>query len=122
MKGVSKRCPCQDCGTFNDVRGGGGNMGRYLCTSCRKKTGYKDLDSPQYIAHRAVAKARKKGDLPDPKTLECVDCKSPAVVYEHRDYSKPLDVEPVCISCNFRRGPAIGHTTKKLKKTADATA
>jgi hypothetical protein len=26
-------------------------------------------------------------------------------VYEHRDYTKPLQVEPVCRSCNALRGP-----------------
>lgn len=28
--------------------------------------------------------------------------------YDHRDYTKPLSVEPVCRSCNKLRGPAIG--------------
>lgn len=112
MKGISKKFPCNICGTFENVRGSGGSSGRYYCTDCRKKTGRQDLNSPQYLALSAVAKARRKGELQDPKTLQCVDCQRPAVVYEHRDYNKPLDVQPVCISCNFKRGPAIGHVTK----------
>jgi hypothetical protein len=41
-------------------------------------------------------------------TILCVDCKrKPATIYEHRDYSKPLEVEPVCHYCNVRRGPAF---------------
>jgi hypothetical protein len=38
--------------------------------------------------------------------LRCVDCGDWANNWEHRDYSKPLEVDPVCDSCNFKRGPA----------------
>lgn len=34
----------------------------------------------------------------------CVDCGNRATCYEHRDYAKPLDVDPVCHGCNMRRG------------------
>ena len=40
-----------------------------------------------------------------PFKLSCVDCRQPASVYDHRDYLKPLDVEPVCQSCNSKLGP-----------------
>ena len=36
----------------------------------------------------------------------CTDCGKRATVYDHRDYGRPLDVEPVCQSCNLKRGPA----------------
>lgn len=39
-------------------------------------------------------------------TIACVDCGRPACDYEHRDYARPLDVEPCCRSCNQRRGSA----------------
>jgi hypothetical protein len=58
-------------------------------------------------AARAVAKAIKNGSLPNPKTLMCVDCGAPAVCYEHRDYRKPLDVDPVCKRCDCIRGTAM---------------
>lgn len=112
MKVFSKKFNCQICGTFEYVRGGGGNAGRYLCDTCRKNSGRQDLDSPQYIAHKEVSKARRRGELPDPKTLKCVDCGVDATEYDHRDYSKPLEVNPVCRGCNRRRGSAINHTTK----------
>ncbi len=51
--------------------------------------------------------AVKAGALPPIKTLFCVDCGKPAKHYDHRDYNKPLDVVPVCVSCNFKRGGAI---------------
>lgn len=59
-------------------------------------------------AHRLVASAIRQGLLPDLKGGEyaCVDCSAVATVYEHRDYSRPLDVEPTCETCNFRRGTA----------------
>lgn len=53
-----------------------------------------------------VAEARKRNELPAPDTLVCVDCGKPAQAYDHRDYTKPLDVQPVCDGCNVRRGPA----------------
>jgi len=55
----------------------------------------------------AIRKAIRRGDLQRlDGTIECVDCGSPANRYEHRDYTKPLDVVPVCRACNYRRGPA----------------
>lgn len=39
--------------------------------------------------------------------MQCVDCSGAAVEYDHRDYRQPLAVEPVCRSCNLKRGPAI---------------
>jgi len=36
----------------------------------------------------------------------CVDCGANAVCYDHRDWQKPLEVVPVCRSCNNRRKQA----------------
>ena len=55
-----------------------------------------------------VAKAVKNGLLPHISTRTCVDCGKPAKHYDHRDYDKPLEVEPVCVKCNSARGPAKG--------------
>ena len=57
-------------------------------------------------AHGAVARAVRLGALAHPSTLTCVDCGKQARDYDHRDYSKPLVVQPVCRSCNKLRGPA----------------
>jgi hypothetical protein len=54
----------------------------------------------------AVSTARRKGEIPHPSTLACTDCGVPAECYDHRDYARPLDVQPVCRSCNAMRGPA----------------
>jgi ribosomal protein S27AE len=59
---------------------------------------------------RAVGRAVKNAQLPAAKTLKCVDCGKPALVYDHRDYSKPLAVDAVCGRCNVVRGPAVWAT------------
>jgi hypothetical protein len=38
--------------------------------------------------------------------MTCVDCGERAYVHEHRSYVEPDKTEPVCRSCNARRGPA----------------
>ena len=65
------------------------------------------LNKALYRACKIVERAIKKGALPSPRGLICVDCGGIASDYEHRDYAKPLEVVPVCRSCNAKRGPAI---------------
>lgn len=68
-------------------------------------------------AAQIVCRAIKSGKLPKLKGLFCADCKTrPAISYEHRDYSKPLEVEPICRRCNLRRGPAILSTPVPTRK------
>lgn len=59
-------------------------------------------------AHVAVARAIRHGILRSLKDFQtdCVDCGGIAVAYDHRDYDKPLEVDPVCKRCNILRGPA----------------
>lgn len=63
----------------------------------------------QTEAIKAVNAAVRGGLLPRlaGNNIRCVDCRKPAAVYDHRDYSKPLDVQPVCHRCNQKRGRAI---------------
>ena len=96
----------------------GGNTG-FLCADCKPADHY--TKAPQYLAHKAVATARRKGDLKPPSDFDCVDCGCKASVYDHRDYSKPLDVEPVCRRCNILRGPATApKATQSLGPAATA--
>lgn len=65
-----------------------------------------------YAARRRAGKwmalAIRTGRLLPARTYRCVDCHERwATAWEHRDYDKPLDVDPTCDSCNFRRGPAF---------------
>lgn len=70
----------------------------------------------QHRAHSAVQAAIKRGLLPDLKSGEyaCTDCGACAYEYDHRDYGRPLDVQPVCRSCNKRRGTAKWPSTDQF--------
>lgn len=92
---------CADCGA--DLTGL--HFQRRLCLDCRTK---RARDPLTMKAHAAVAKAIRRGELPRADSLLCVDCGRPACDYDHRDYTKPLQVDAVCRSCNKRRGPALG--------------
>jgi len=62
-------------------------------------------------AHSIVWKAKKAGLLPKfDGSILCTDCEVCATEYDHRNYFKPLEVEPVCHSCNVKRGPAYPFT------------
>ena len=53
------------------------------------------------LAHRYVTAAIYHGDLPRlDGSVACVDCGRAAEEYDHRDYKKPMEVEPVCKACN----------------------
>lgn len=61
-------------------------------------------------AQRALGRVRyaiQRGKLPRPDTLVCADCGGQARCYDHRDYSMPLKVAPVCSKCNVKRGPGL---------------
>lgn len=105
MSGL-KRFTCVQCGGVSLVTGG---TSCFRCAACRSAAGESESQRLQRAAHAAVANAIRTGLLPHPSACGCVDCGNGAAQYDHRDYSKPLDVQPVCRSCNVRRGPAIGH-------------
>lgn len=66
-----------------------------------------DARQPALLAGvAATRKAIREGLLAPIDECYCVDCGAFAEMYDHRDYAKPLDVDPVCRRCNIRRGPA----------------
>jgi len=59
----------------------------------------------QSQAQQAVRRAIKRGEfLALNGNIPCVDCGQPAKVYDHRNYTHPLMVDAVCMSCNAKRG------------------
>jgi len=84
------------------------------CLQCNWKKAQADLKAyrkARPVAMKAYSKLHtsiQRGDIAklDGSTL-CVDCGESARHYDHRDYMRPLDVEPVCASCNIRRGSAV---------------
>ena len=59
------------------------------------------------LATRQVTTLIRAGVLRKARECVCVDCGKPAFDYDHRDYLKPIEVQPVCRGCNQRRGPAL---------------
>jgi hypothetical protein len=97
---ISSACP--DCG---GVANGKLHTCIIHCERCGHAASMRRNDLKNR-AHRRVARAVSRGQLAHPTTFKCTDCDIPAFCYDHRDYEKPLEVEPVCRGCNARRGPA----------------
>lgn len=77
--------------------------GADVCLDCAELR-RKERNEIQYPSRIAVTKAIKSGLLSHPKKLLCADCGKPAYCYDHRDYTKPLSVDPVCKRCDCLRG------------------
>lgn len=103
---------CRVCAEKSAVLGGNAH---FICDSCKAALGVPIVRTPKQAAHKAVADAIRTGLLKRPAEFDCADCSEPAIEYDHRDYSKPLEVAPVCRRCNLRRGPAIGSDARKAK-------
>lgn len=94
------------CGVCDEIVGTWRRAIR-LCPACDPGSIRRTQPAGQAAAVMAVMKAKKAGLLPIlDGSIKCSDCDKPAAQYDHRDYSRPLVVEPVCVSCNQRRGPA----------------
>jgi len=66
----------------------------------RRESAKRRLRYPGKIkANNIVNYAVSSGRLPHPSTLKC-SCGKQAKHYHHSDYSKPLNVIPVCIKCH----------------------
>ncbi len=64
---------------------------------------YKQKNKEKIQAHNKVQYAIKRGDLPKVSTCACADCSIEAQEYHHEDYSKPLEVVPLCRECHIKR-------------------
>ena len=68
----------------------------------RKWSAAHKLSNPeQYLAGYTVNNAVQRGEIPPAKTMKCNQCSSPAEHYHHEDYSKPLDLVPLCRHCHY---------------------
>jgi len=79
---------------------------RRICGWCNVKAS-RHRYATQGRVQWAVQKALRSGELLPLRHQYCVDCGAPATEYDHRDYSKPIEVDPVCHRCNKLRGPAL---------------
>lgn len=99
---------CETCGDEEERSG----VWQRFCYDCIRahSVAYSRLTSP---ARAAVAREIREGRMKKASEFACVDCGKPARDYDHRDYARPLDVQPVCRSCNRKRGPAANHPTMR---------
>ena len=91
------------------------------CMSCARK-----IQEESSRCSILVKKAILRGELKRATDFKCVDCGLPATHYDHRDYRKPLKVEPVCHGCNICRGTAkpfdMTGVTKRVRKKVNESA
>jgi hypothetical protein len=108
MQKFCKHCKSEIIG--RDVRS-------LVCFDCLDKTYV--INGGRAAAVKVKIAIRKKL-LPPPTDFKCMDCGVPATCYDHRDYNKPLDVQPVCSRCNTLRGSAIPTTETVVVKKQKA--
>lgn len=102
---VDGRIVCKDCLGPLELSKFSGKRTSLRCWACLARR--RSIQEPiRQAAGLAVQKAIAAGTLQRPSAFPCKDCGRPAVQYDHRDYTKPLQVDPVCRSCNVMRGPA----------------
>lgn len=95
-------CPWCDA-SFRSV----GAAHRY-CVGCRPL-----VERVRRSVYLKLRRAIQRKIIPKIKRgVICVDCGGQAEHYDHRDYSKPFDVQSVCRICNYKRGPAISYLNK----------
>lgn len=97
---------CMRCGTGPHKASING-----ICQPCS----YKRADESRAATRRVVALIRA-GAIKKAKEHACVDCGKPALDYDHSDYLKPTEVEPVCRGCNQRRGPALDSVMRSISR------
>lgn len=114
---------CIECGDLYFA-----HQAKGTCWDCSYER-YRKLCSIGGKAARVVKKAVKDGLLPVlDGSIPCKDCGKPACDYDHREYAKPLEVDPVCRSCNALRGPALEHRAivirlpKRFRQAGEANA
>lgn len=93
---------CLFCGLERDPLDFWWDVRRKTCIPCNRKNNREAL-----AAIAEVSKQVKRGLMLRAAAFGCSDCDKPASVYDHRDYTEPLKVAPVCRACNVRRGHAF---------------
>lgn len=88
---------CKECASSFETRS---RYARVRCPECYGLAHY----AAQW-ARAQVQRAIILGRLMPASSFRCTDCPEWATEYEHRNYSQPFAVDPVCTSCNCRRGP-----------------
>jgi 5-methylcytosine-specific restriction endonuclease McrA len=59
-------------------------------------------DREKVLARSAISNAVRLGQIAPADSYFCFVCGNPATEFHHVDYSKPLEVIPMCASCHKR--------------------
>ena len=81
-------------------------VARGICRKCEPRY-VRPTPNPNRASNAVLTRFVNAGLIPPPGDFLCIDCGARATCWEHRDYNKPLDVEPTCQSCNSLRGAGI---------------
>lgn len=60
-----------------------------------------------YLVKQEIFKLVRSNKIQKASSKKCIDCGIVANCYDHRDYLKTFEIEPVCWSCNKKRGPGL---------------
>ena len=80
-------------------------MRKYSQEYRRKNPNKKGFKVPK-IRQVAMSKVRREvilNNIPPASEMTCADCGKTAKHYHHKDYLKPLDIVPLCVSCHLYR-------------------
>jgi hypothetical protein len=88
-----------------------------LCMTCAQLA-----NDASNAANGHIKRAIARGEFRSAREFDCVDCSAPAEIYDHRSYKDPFVADPVCRSCNIKRGPANDFRQFQMQKTAGGRA
>lgn len=108
--GLSKR-NCYSCNAIKASRWIKTEKGKVFA----KKRAEKQRDTTAKQAYRLVSNGIRYNGWPKPSEFPCSDCDRTASIYDHRDYLKPWEIDPVCRKCNFKRGPGKNNFKNPLR-------
>ena len=94
-----------------------------LCEGCHADIVSAQKECGVWKVRSLIAEAVRAGDLLRATEHACVDCGERAKCYDHRYYSRPFDIQPVCRRCNHKRGMAWDLALSisiRLQKRAEA--
>ena len=79
------------------------NQDKHAKSNRDKISRWVNSNPDKYKAYQKVRYRIRKGELLKPSLCICLDCGKQAEDYHHADYSKPLDVIPLCKPCHRLR-------------------
>lgn len=73
---------------------------KYRSINRQYRVKYREIFPQKARAHDKVTDEIRAGRLLPASSYQCSFCSNQAVHYHHDDYSKPLEIKPVCAQCH----------------------